>query len=1301
MRSPGRRAKGLAVGALGDESKDHKEWEEVATLLGHRDSVYCVCCTQLPYTKHAGGNGTPQLLLGSVGLDWSVRIWRMVKKGDPRKWVCEATIMDATSGQHPGRPLHFMPNDASMIVTANGEDVQLWHLVPGDTEEDIIVAPQCVAALQGHMSAITCVQFRPDSKMIASCDISGEVRLWVREEGEEDAEQTVLLSAPPPGKTAKAAGKTGENASRTPAGGSPGGRSPPTRQGSPGAGQISPAATQASRAEQILSPLTPSLKGSRAASREGRRLVAREGERIETDGNSQVLRLGTAPQSVRIDTPLTQREIRQQRREEQLHSSSIQILPLPDGDRPGTFCSCVRVRVLSAHLVVAVLVSDVRGVLLSNTCTASQSPEPRIDSADSGRGRIQPFTPPKTPLEAITRRMQWKTLSTSYAGNANARALSFGVDFRGPADNDEERARDDAAQPAMLAVCNNKGRVRMWDSSKLLPLGETLADKISTPMSTAPATPHTARPKTVVDRLSELERGEEDMLPSWDNLAAARPGACVALFPNEAQVAAACYPQVHGGFLMWDAEEAPGRTAAPRNAGALGVGGEKRIFPHTAAITCMAAMHREFTNGQLSAYVVTGAADGTIALTLVESKARPQGFKRAASAPGEKKEHDAVVKRLTRVLPLADGDYAGPSRPATGHGAAHLGSVLAVQVLGDGRQLLSSGQDGHITIWDTANGAIVHNYWHVTPVLGVACGFPNNKYCALASLFPPPNVGGQGQLVGEERLKAGRPGHVMFINIARGNLLGEPIAVHDSEVTCMSMSPLQDGVKVASCARGDHVIKITSMDDSKVVHELSVPPPRVDEKPPPVCTVRYDPSGKVLASSDRAGMIRLWSPLHASLLSQLQGHTSAVLALDFSRVGESDGRPISRAGHKTPFAKQLVSSAIDGQVRVWQFSSLLREPPHEQSDAAGTASERQSAAVPSANMTNATQDSGSSPVKVREGVGKKLLKSASKSILFTKLVVKEGAEASAQRQEQEWYCSALLQRESLVTQTIRFRVIQLCLDMSIAQDLEPPPPKRGDALVLGNEDEDDEIEDAQEDEDGDENEGREARVASPSNDVDSEELNRAINYSAILKLAEQTQRIGLIDPADDLEEAQTRRTALWEQRQQEEAMALARLSTEERRRAERKRKPRTGPPVAPISVQDSIQRRRAAAALLVRKMEETETRDEPSSIDSLVRLLDASDDAVRAVAALGLGFLASRVEVECMRHVVRVALRVLLPRLPGCLLATSSAHGLRVTLEREGGMWVVGGRGRGESELARESLSSAVRKGIDSCGAFM
>ena len=65
---------------------------------------------------------------------------------------------------------------------------------------------------------------------------------------------------------------------------------------------------------------------------------------------------------------------------------------------------------------------------------------------------------------------------------------------------------------------------------------------------------------------------------------------------------------------------------------------------------------------------------------------------------------------------------------------------------------------------------------------------------------------------------------------------------------------------------------------------------------------------------------------------------------------------------------------------------------------------------------------------------------------------------------------------------------------------------------------------------------------------------------------------------------QARRTALWEERQREEALALSRLSDEQRRRAERKRKPRTGPPQAPISAQDALERRRAAAGLLVRML---------------------------------------------------------------------------------------------------------------------
>jgi hypothetical protein len=115
--------------------------------------------------------------------------------------------------------------------------------------------------------------------------------------------------------------------------------------------------------------------------------------------------------------------------------------------------------------------------------------------------------------------------------------------------------------------------------------------------------------------------------------------------------------------------------------------------------------------------------------------------------------------------------------------------------------------------------------------------------------------------------------------------------------------------------------------------------------------------------------------------------------------------------------------------------------------------------------------------------------------------------------------------------------MQLCEAMNISQELDPPPPKRGGDVILGSEEEAEETGDAQEDEDGEgeESEGggrqirRQIRTASPSsnafdNDVDMEETSRALNYNAILRLAEQLDRIGLIDPADDLEAAQVKET---------------------------------------------------------------------------------------------------------------------------------------------------------------------------------
>ena len=475
----------------------------------------------------------------------------------------------------------------------------------------------------------------------------------------------------------------------------------------------------------------------------------------------------------------------------------------------------------------------------------------------------------------------------------------------------------------------------------------------------------------------------------------------------------------------------------------------------------------------------------------------------------------------------------------------------------------------------------------------------------------------------------GGAGQIFFINIALGERRGEPIDVHRTDIASMSMSPLLDGgVTVASCARGDSVVKITGLDLCSVLHEL-VPSTSSQGRAAPVYVVKYDPSGKLLATGDAEGLVRLWSPSNGAQLAVLRGHTSAVLALEFPRVSAQDGRPISRVGAKTPMATSAASSSADSVIRLWHFAEYASVPPpanpaqsaQEEPKHAEEEEEEASAAATAARAQGGPAGAGRPVPEL------KMVKTAVRAALFVGAM---SSKADLHR-PQEWECSAVLARESLARQQIRAQVMRLCLDLGIAIDVPPPPLRRTleEAGAFEEEDVDDgdvDGDDGGGDSGGGEGGGDFSRVKSDSTrDGLSVEADRAVKYKALLKLAEQMERIGLVDPADEIAEAQAARTERWEQRQREEAMALARMSEEQRRRAERNRKPRTGPPTAPITVEDSQARRRAAVALLVRRMEETEVRDEPSSLNALRRLLHSTDEYVRTVAAVGLGFLTSRV----------------------------------------------------------------------------
>jgi WD40 repeat protein len=144
-----------------------KGFVEVATLRGHTDIVFAVCSSHVPFA----GN----VLLASAAVDWTVKIWRMVKHGDLSAWVCEKSIMDATSGTSMGVPIAFHPQRAEILVSAYRDRVVVWELVQGNMEcadEDMDVVRECgkLQELRGHVADVSAVCFRRDGELLASCD---------------------------------------------------------------------------------------------------------------------------------------------------------------------------------------------------------------------------------------------------------------------------------------------------------------------------------------------------------------------------------------------------------------------------------------------------------------------------------------------------------------------------------------------------------------------------------------------------------------------------------------------------------------------------------------------------------------------------------------------------------------------------------------------------------------------------------------------------------------------------------------------------------------------------------------------------------------------------------------------------------------------------------------------------------------------------------------------------------------------------------------------------------------------------
>jgi hypothetical protein len=255
-----------------------------------------------------------------------------------------------------------------------------------------------VCTLQGHMSGVTCVQFRPDCKVLASCDSAGEVRLWVRD-----------YDPPAPGSRPGSRGLE-EQAQEGGRGGGSGG----------GSGDVGGDGSRANSMQSAFkSPLIERRRGRggvggggegggggasagplsilrlespvRASSREDVSGGGANSQEASGGGANSVLSRTVANSVlsplVRIDSPLTRRE-----RELAAGTSSRGSRGGPTarlGSPAGRFSSPAS----------------------ASSCHSSD--DAAFGASSRGQG-----TPPRlgTPLDTVRARQRWKALATSYAG---------------------------------------------------------------------------------------------------------------------------------------------------------------------------------------------------------------------------------------------------------------------------------------------------------------------------------------------------------------------------------------------------------------------------------------------------------------------------------------------------------------------------------------------------------------------------------------------------------------------------------------------------------------------------------------------------------------------------------------------------------------------------------------------------------------------------------------------------------------------------------------------------------------------